>query len=187
MVVVVSDPPLRGRSKERGKEILPLCPPKEPQNKRGAVAVDQARLLAERCSKEAALLGDKVQSRFSGQNPPLGRHRRPVLRTDRSGISVRDNPPQRRSSAYRLGLRRRVEARRPEDQRSRNNSRWGSNYYNRCIALPPPGSLQVEGVPLDPRDIHGVYPIDFGSMVAGDAATEDEVSTSKQGPIPTRT
>jgi hypothetical protein len=36
------------RNKERGKEILPPPAPKEPQNKRGAVAGDQARLLAER-------------------------------------------------------------------------------------------------------------------------------------------
>jgi hypothetical protein len=185
-------------SKERGKEILPSPAPKEPQNKRGAVAGDQARLLAESCSKKGAHKGDKETHYEDGRNLPLGCHRWPVLQTDSSRISVRANPPQRRSGVHRLGFRRQVEALRgPEEfhrfdrgKRSRNNSRRGSGYYNRCIALPPPVSLQVERVPpitLDPQDIHGVYPNSFGSMVTRDAATEDEVSSSRQGPIPTRT
>ena len=39
-------------------------------------------------------------------------------------------------------------------------------------------------IKLDPRDIYGVYPNNFGNMVAEDNATEDEVSASRQGPIP---
>jgi hypothetical protein len=54
----------------------------------------------------------------------------------------------------------------------------------------PPVSLHSEGVPpikFDPWDIYGVYPNNFGNMAAKDDATKEEVSSSRQGPIPART
>ena len=39
--------------------------------------------------------------------------------------------------------------------------------------------------PSDPRDFYGKYPTNFCTMAAADDATEEEVSVSRQGPVPT--
>jgi len=184
-----TEPEDHQRCQDRREEVLPTSPPKKPQNQRGNVAHAQA---VGRCPNESAIFESKVQILLPGQIYPLDHHRRPILQGDGRGIPVRADPRgifvgaslPRKKGACRFGRRRRVDALRPKDQRSRNKSR--------CIARPPPPppsppvSIQVEGVPPDPRDIYGVYPIDFARMVDGDAAAKEEVSTSKRAPMRTR-
>ncbi len=166
-------------------------------------ASNRARLLAESRSKNRANKGGKGTSLHrckEGRRHPSRGRRHPLLRTDTHGVSRQSNPPVRRSGKLRLGVGQQLGVRSlggPEEyrrvdqgQRNRKNSRQGSGHSHRCIAPPPPISLHFEGMPpikLDPQDIYGVYPNNFGNMVAVDAATEDEVSASRQGPIPTRT
>ena len=161
------------------------------------------RLLAESRSKKRTNEGGKGTSlhRREEERRHSSRGRRqPLLRTDTRGVSCRSNPPVRQSGKQQLGFGQQLGVRSlggPEEyrrvdrgQRNKKNSCQGSGHSHRCIAPSPPISLHSEGVPpikLNPRDIYGVYPNNFGNMVAEDDATKDEVSASRQGPISART
>ncbi len=85
----------------------------------------------------------------------------------------------------------------PEESRRVNrgqcsikNSCQESGHSHWCLAPLPPISLLSEGVPtihFNPRDFYGKYSTNFCTMAAGDDATEEEVSVSRQGPVPTQT
>ena len=87
-----TQPKANQRNNEGGKGVLPPPAPKEPQNKRGAVASDQARCNAKSDPKEVALKGDQESRCEEGRILPHIFHRRQVLRTYSSRISDRGTP-----------------------------------------------------------------------------------------------
>jgi hypothetical protein len=75
-------------------------------------------------------------------------------------------------------------------QRNKRNTGRVPGHSHWCLATTPPIPLLSEGATptnFDPRDIYGSYPKDFCTMAADNDATEEEVSTSRQVSVPTRT
>ena len=150
-----------------------------------------------KCTSEGSE-GTKCGCCEGGQQHPSRGPRRSVLRTNTRGVSCQSDPPVRRSGKQQLGFGQQFrvrslggfeESRRVDHgQRSKKNSCRESGHSYRCLAPLPFISLLSEGVStinFDPRDIYSKYPTNFCTMAAGDDVTKEEVSVSRQGPVPT--
>ena len=173
----------------------------EPPDNQGSGASNQGRPLAESCSIKCTSKGSKGTRRGrceEGQRHLSCGRWRLLLQVDSRGVSCRRDPPVWRSGKQQFGFGKRFGVtsfggpkefcRIIRGQRNKRNTGRVSGHSHRCLATTPPILLLSEGATptnFNPRDSYGSYPKDFCTMAANNDTTKEEVSTSRQGSVPT--